>query len=107
MTPQVKAHLSVILAVMALVKTAQYYFARYELNFSTRGVVDGATYTDVNAQLPALELLIIISVVAAMLFIWNIWRRGWVLPVIAVGLWAFISVDRRHDLSRPSSRTSR
>ena len=46
-TPQVKAHLSVILAVMALVKTAQYYLGRFELNFSTRGVVEGASYTDV------------------------------------------------------------
>ena len=34
-TPQVKAHLSVILAVMALVKTAQYYLGRFELNFSS------------------------------------------------------------------------
>ena len=33
-TPQVKAHLSVILAVMALVKTGEYFFARYELDFS-------------------------------------------------------------------------
>ena len=23
---------------------------------------------------------------------WNIWRRGWVLPIIAVGLWAFVSL---------------
>jgi hypothetical protein len=91
-TPQVKAHLSVILAVMALVKTAEYYFARFELNFSTSGAVDGAGYTQVNAELPALNLLIFISVVAAGLFIWNIWRRGWVLPIIAVGLWGFVSV---------------
>jgi uncharacterized membrane protein (UPF0182 family) len=91
-TPQVKAHLSVILAVMALVKTADYYFSRFELNFSTRGVVDGASYTDVHAQLPALNFLIFVSVIAAGLFLWNIWRRGWVLPVIAVGLWAFVSL---------------
>jgi len=91
-TPQVKAHLSVILAVMALVKTAQYYFGRFELDFSNRGVVDGAGYTDVKAQLPALNLLIFISVVAAGLFLWNIRRRGWVLPVIAVGLWGFVSL---------------
>jgi uncharacterized membrane protein (UPF0182 family) len=91
-TPQVKAHLSVILAVMALVKTAQYYFGRFDLNFSTRGVVDGAGYTDVKAQLPALNLLIFISIVAAGLFLWNIRRRGWVLPVIAVGLWGFVSL---------------
>src|SRR5215207_3272926 len=67
-TPQVKAHLSVILAVMALVKTAQYYLGRFELNFSTRGVVEGASATDVKAQLPALNLLIFISIVAAALW---------------------------------------
>jgi len=91
-TPQVKAHLSVILAVMALVKTAEYYFARFELNFSTGGAVDGAGYTQVKAELPALNLLIFISIVAAGLFLWNIWRRGWVLPIIAVGLWGFVSI---------------
>jgi hypothetical protein len=91
-TPQVKAHLSVILATMALVKTAQYYLAQFELNFSSRGVVEGASYTDVKAQLPALKLLMFISVAAAALFIWNIWRRGWILPIIAVGLWGFVSI---------------
>src|SRR4051794_21763932 len=91
-TPQVKAHLSFILAAMALVKTSQYYLGRFELDFSNRGVVNGASYTDVHAQLPALNLLIFISIVAAVLFLWNIRRRGWVLPIIAVGLWAFVSV---------------
>jgi uncharacterized membrane protein (UPF0182 family) len=91
-TPQVKAHLSVLVAVMALVKTAQYYLGRFELNFSTRGVVEGASATDVKAQLPALNLLIFISIGAAVLFLWNIRRRGWVLPIIAVGLWAFVSL---------------
>jgi uncharacterized membrane protein (UPF0182 family) len=91
-TPQVKAHLSVIVAVLALVKTAEYYYARFGLTASNRGVVDGATYTDVKAQLPAYNLLIFISIVAAGLFLWNIFRRGWVLPVIAVGLWGFVSI---------------
>lgn len=91
-TPQVKAHLSVILGSMALVKTAQYFLERYELNFSGRGVVEGASKTDIAAQLPALNLLMVISVVAAGLFVWNIWRRGWVLPVIAVGLWGFVAL---------------
>jgi uncharacterized membrane protein (UPF0182 family) len=91
-TPQVKAHLSVILGLMALVKGVQYYLAQFELNFSSRGVVQGASYTDTHAELRALQLLIAIAVIAAALFVWNIWRRGWVLPVIAVGLWALISL---------------
>ena len=91
-TPQVKVHISVILALMALTKTVQYYLARFGLTLSHRGVVDGATYTDVKAQLPALNLLMLISVAAAILFIANIFRRGWVFPIIAVGLWGFISI---------------
>jgi uncharacterized membrane protein (UPF0182 family) len=91
-TPQVKAHLSVLLGVLALIKAAGYWLQRYELAFSHRGAVDGATYTDVNAQLPVLYLLILISLAAFVLFIVNIWRRGWALPVIAVGLWALVAV---------------
>lgn len=91
-TPQVKAHVSVLLAILALIKAVGYYLQRFELSYSSRGVVDGATYTDVKAQLPALELLIIISVAAVVMFILNIRRKGWVLPIIGVGLWALVSV---------------
>lgn len=91
-TPAVKGHLSVLLAILALLKAVDYWFQRFELTFSTRGFVDGAGYTDVNAQLPAIRLLILISLAAAVLLIVNIWRRGWVLPVVAVGLWAFVAV---------------
>jgi uncharacterized membrane protein (UPF0182 family) len=91
-SPQVKAHLSVLLAALALVKAADYWLQRFELTASSRGVVDGATYTDVNAQLPALNLLVLISLAAAVLFVANIFRRGWTLPVLAVGLWVFVAV---------------
>ncbi|MBV8162394.1 MAG: UPF0182 family protein [Acidimicrobiia bacterium] len=91
-TPQVKAHLSVLLGVLALLKAAGYYLQQYELTFSTRGVVQGASYTDVKAQLPALKLLIVISLFAFVLLLYNILRRGWALTIIAVGLWAFVSI---------------
>jgi uncharacterized membrane protein (UPF0182 family) len=91
-TPQVKAHLSVLMAVLAMLKAVDYYLQKYELVYATRGVVQGAGYTDVKAQLPAMRLLLGISLIAAALFIYNIFRRGWVLPVIAVGLWAMVSV---------------
>ncbi|MGK2958547.1 MAG: UPF0182 family membrane protein [Acidimicrobiales bacterium] len=91
-SPQVKAHISVLLGAIALIKAVGYWLERYELNFSTRGVVNGATYTDVNAQLPALMLLTLISLAAFVLFIVNIWRRGWALPVLAVGLWALVAL---------------
>jgi uncharacterized protein len=91
-TPQVKAHVSVLLGALTLVQAVRYWLDRYQLTFSTRGTVDGATYTDVNVQLRVIYLLIAISIFAFALFIANIWRRGWVLPSMAVGLWLFVVV---------------
>lgn len=91
-TPQVKAHLSVLLAVLALVQASRYWLDHYALTFSTRGTVDGATYTDVNVTQRAYYLLMLIALFAVGLFIANIWRRGWILPVMAVGLWVLVAL---------------
>jgi uncharacterized protein len=91
-TPNAKAHLSVLLALAALVKAADYWLQRYELTFAPGRSFDGAGYTAVNARLPAIQLLILISLFAALLLLANIWRRGWVLPVIVVALWALVAV---------------
>jgi uncharacterized membrane protein (UPF0182 family) len=91
-TPAVRTHVSVLLALLALTKAVGYYLQRFELSMSTRGAVDGPTYTDVNAQLPAIRLLIFISIIAFVLFLVNIFVRGWLLPGLAVGLWVLVSV---------------
>jgi len=90
--PAVKVHLSILLALIAITKAAGYYFQRYQLPTSTNGYVEGATYTDVHARLPAIELLFWLSLIAAGILLFNIWRRGWTLPVIALGLWAFVAL---------------
>ncbi len=91
-TPQVKAHLSVLIGLIILTKAWGYFLGTFDLLTSHRGVVDGASYTDVNAQLPALRILIFIAAACAVLFLVNIRLRGWALPVIAVGLLALVSV---------------
>lgn len=91
-TPQVKAHISVILAILALLKAADYYLQRFELLTSTQGTRRGAFFTDLNASLPAIQLLLLISLFSVVLLVANIWRRGWAWPSVAVGLWALIAV---------------
>lgn len=91
-SPHVKVHVSVLLALMAVVKVFGYVLARYNLDLSQNGYVQGAGYTDVHARLPALTLLMYISVLAVVILVVNIWRRGWALPVLAVGLWAFVAL---------------
>jgi uncharacterized protein len=90
--PGALAHVSVLLGCLALVKAVQYWLGRYKLDFSPRGVVTGASYTDVHAQLPALSLLAIISVISAGLFLVNIRFRRVSLPLAAVGIWILTSV---------------
>ncbi len=91
--PAVKAHLSVILGMLALVKAVGYYLARFSLDLASDGFVQGALYTDVHARLPAFELLILVSLAAAVLLIYNIRRQGWALPVLGVGLWFLVALS--------------
>ena len=90
--PAVKAHISVILGLLALVKAVGYYLARFTLDLSSNGYNQGADYTDVHARLPALELLILVSLAAAILLIYNIRRQGWALPILGVGLWFLVAL---------------
>jgi len=91
-TPAARAHLSVLLGLIMLVKAWGYWLGRFDLLTSPRGVVEGASYTDVKAQLPALNFLTIVAVICAILFFANIRLRQWSLPIIAVGLLALVSV---------------
>ncbi|MGB5755313.1 MAG: UPF0182 family protein, partial [Acidimicrobiales bacterium] len=83
----VKLHISVLLAVLALLRAGAYWLDRFHLVTSTRGTYDGALATDVNIQLPALQLLALISLFCAGLFVANIRRPGWGLPAVAIGIW--------------------
>jgi len=91
-TPQVKAHLSVLLGLIVLVKAWGYRLGQFDLLVSERGVVTGASYTDLKAHLPALRLLVVIAIVCAVLFLVNIRFRGWALPALGLGLLVLSSV---------------
>jgi hypothetical protein len=91
-SPGVRAHLSVLLGLIMLVKAWGYWLGRYTLLSSKRGVVEGASYTDVEAQLPALTFLTIAAILCAVLFFLNIRLRQWSLPIIAVALLGLVSI---------------
>jgi uncharacterized membrane protein (UPF0182 family) len=90
--PHVKAHLSVLLGLLVASKAFDYYLDIYVLTFSPRGQVTGASFTDVNAQLPALKILIAIAVASAIVLMVNIRVKGWRLPAISLGVWVAASI---------------
>lgn len=87
-----KAHIAVLLAMLALVKAADYWVTRYELTTERRGFVQGATYAVVNAQLPAVVLLALIAVLVAGLFLSTLRTDSWRLPLVASGLWVVVAL---------------
>jgi uncharacterized membrane protein (UPF0182 family) len=91
-TPAARAHLSVLLGLVMLVKAWGYWLGRFDLLTSQRGVVEGASYTEVKAQLPALNFLTLVAIICAILFFLNIRTKQWSLPIVAVGLLAIVSV---------------
>jgi uncharacterized membrane protein (UPF0182 family) len=91
-TPAVRGHLSVLLGLILLVKAWGYFLGRFDLLLSPRGVVTGASYTDIHVQKPALFVLAIIAIVCALLFFLNIRYRIWALPAIGFGLLLLSSV---------------
>lgn len=94
-TPQVKAHLSALLGLVAIVRAWGYRLDQFDLLYSERGDITGASYTDIHAEKPVLTFLIVISIIVAGLFLVNIRQRGWSLPVLGLGLWLLISVIGR------------
>jgi uncharacterized membrane protein (UPF0182 family) len=87
-----KAHIAVLLAVLAVLKAGDYWLDRYELTNSTRGIVDGATYSVVNAQIPAIMLLILIALLTAGLYLSVIKTNSFRLPLLASALWLIVSI---------------
>ena len=72
---------------------------RYETTNERRGFVQGATYAVVNAQLPALMLLMLIALLTAGLYLATMRRTSWRLPLIASGLW--LVADHRRPAGLP------
>jgi uncharacterized protein len=82
-----QAHLFVLLGVFVLLKGAAYFVDRWGIDFSQRGAVTtGASYTDVNAVLPAKTVLAVIAVLCALLFFAGAIRRSALLPAVGFGL---------------------
>jgi uncharacterized protein len=90
--PQAQSHLCVLLGLIVALKAWGYWLDKYQLLFSPRGVVAGASYTDVKAQLPALEVLFWVALICAGLFFWGARRGGIAVPLFSIVLLAGVSL---------------
>lgn len=86
----VRIHLSILGALVLLLVAWQYRLDAYGLVYSHRGAIFGAGYSDVNAQLPAYNILAVLTLIAALLlvvtaFLPQAWRAMAVVLVVWFG----------------------
>ncbi|AXB44846.1 hypothetical protein A4R43_22025 [Amycolatopsis albispora] len=83
-----RVQLAITIGLFVLFKAVEYFLDRYNLLFSDRNapLFYGATYTDLNAVLPAKLILLCISVFCAIAFFVGAFLRNIQLPAIALVL---------------------
>ncbi len=88
-----KIYLSVLLAVTAIVRAFAYRLDMFDILYANRNAPTwaGPGFADINSRLPAIQLLMIVALIAAGLFILNIFRRGWALTLVTLGSWVLVA----------------
>lgn len=85
-----KTHVSLLLVAIALLVALGFFLQRYDLLYSSDGVVFGAGYTDVHAQLQAYWVMSFVTLAIAVLFVAASWRRGFTLPAYGIGFYIVV-----------------
>ncbi|MEV4320464.1 UPF0182 family protein [Actinocrispum sp. NPDC049592] len=82
-----RVHLSMVAGLFVLVYAIDYFFDRYTLLWSSRNdQFTGASYTDLNAVMPAKLILMSIAIFCAIAFFVGAFLRNLQLPAIALVL---------------------
>ena len=89
---KVKTHVSLLLASISALIAWGFWLERYQMLYAPGGVVFGAGYTDVHAQLFAYQMMSFLALAVAVLFVFSIWQSDATLPIFGIGLFLITSV---------------
>ncbi|MYI83644.1 MAG: UPF0182 family protein [Chloroflexi bacterium] len=93
MTRGMRIHISLLGGLILLVIAAGSYLAVFDLATSPGGIVTGATFTDINARLPARYVLVALGAFAGLVTIANsLLSSTWRAPAFAVSLWVIAGI---------------
>ncbi len=91
-TLSARRHLTVLIFIFIVLKALAYWLDRYGVVFSNRGKVTGASYTDVNASLPAKTILFWMAVIIAIAVLASMWLKSAQLPAIGFAVLLVLSI---------------
>ncbi len=88
-------HIKINAAIWLALLAWGFYLARYNLLLKSDGIVFGATYTDVTVHLPAIWILVGLTLILAVLVFAGRWvKTGKAIPVVGVLLAATLILGR-------------
>ncbi|HEX74290.1 MAG TPA: UPF0182 family protein [Dehalococcoidia bacterium] len=91
-TRPVLAHIGgLVIAVLGLFAWG-YWLGIWELVFSSRGVVFGASYADLHAKLPAQWILFAVVLVFIAIIVFSVLRRNFRWPLYGIGAWIVAAI---------------
>jgi len=79
-------HLSVLAALIFLIKAWGYYLGKFLLFYSEQGAVFGPGYTDVHANLLAVRVLFFVALAVALVALLGLFKRSLKYPVAGLGV---------------------
>lgn len=91
-TQAARVHLSVIAAVLVLVRAVAFWIDRYNLATAESTKITGIQYTESHAIIPTKGILAVAAVMCAIMFLTTIWTRSWRLPLVGVAVLAVLVV---------------
>ncbi|RLV51266.1 UPF0182 family protein [Nocardioides mangrovicus] len=83
---------SVLLGLLLLLKSGDYYLDRFDLTTNQGSLITGMTYARDHAVLPSKNILMFIALICALLLFANVFRRTWLLPGVGIALLALSSI---------------
>jgi uncharacterized membrane protein (UPF0182 family) len=87
-----QVQVSVLLGLLLLLKSGDYWLDRFDLTTQTGGLITGMTYARDHAVLPSKNILMFIALICALLLFANVFRRTWLLPSVGIALLALSAI---------------
>ncbi len=91
-TKSARIQLAVTAAIFVAVQALSLWLSQYQTLTSASGLYTGATYSDVNAAIPGLQILAGIGVLVALLFLVTAVVGKWRVSILATGLMVVSSI---------------
>ena len=89
---RVKKHIGILAGLFILTTAIGFYLDRFNLLLSPHGVIFGVGYSDVNAKLPALWVLIILTLLSSIIFTVGVIRGSWKMALSPLGFTLLVYV---------------